>query len=120
MYNLLFCINSRYTELLKVCLSSVVLHSGFDSMSVSIIYSSLRDSEIAEIKKLENSRLKINFIRFDDSVLSSSPTTGRYPKEIYYRLFAPVLLDDELPIELVMVVFVDVLYLLFAIFRTST
>lgn len=73
MYNLLFCINSRYTEMLKVCLSSVVIHSGFDSMSVSIIYSSLRDSEIAEIKKLENSRLKINFIRFDDSVLSSSP-----------------------------------------------
>ena len=96
MYNLLFCINSRYTELLKVCLSSVVLHSGFDSMSVSIIYSSLRDSEIAEIKKLENNRLKINFIRFDDSVLSSSPTTGRYPKEIYYRLFAPVLLDDDI------------------------
>ena len=76
MYNLLFCINSRYTEMLKVCLSSVVIHSGLDSMSVIIIYSSLRDSEIAEIKKLENSRLKINFIRFDDSVLSSSPTTG--------------------------------------------
>lgn len=96
MYNLLFCINSRYTEMLKVCLSSVVIHSSFDSMSVSIIYSSLRDSEIAEIKKLENSRLKINFIRFDDSVLSSSPTTGRYPKEIYYRLFAPVLLNDDI------------------------
>ena len=96
MYNLLFCINSRYAELFKICLSSVAIHSGFDSMNASIIYSSLSDSEIAEIKKLENSRLKINFIRFDDSVLSSSPTTGRYPKEIYYRLFAPVLLPDDI------------------------
>lgn len=96
MYNLLFCINSKYMNLFKICLSSVVRHSGFDSISVNIIHSSLKASEVEEIKKLENSRLEINFIRFDDSLLSSSPTTGRYTKEIYYRLFAPVLLPDDI------------------------
>lgn len=96
MYNLLFCINSKYIQLFKICLSSIVRHSGFDSMNVNIIHSSLKDSEIEEIKRLENSRLEINFIRFDDLLLSSSPTTGRYPREIYYRLFAPVLLPDDI------------------------
>ena len=48
MYNLLFCINSKYIQLFKICLSSIVRHSGFDSMNVNIIHSSLKDSEIEE------------------------------------------------------------------------
>ena len=55
-------------------------------------YAGLRTTRFA----LEDDSLCISFIRFDAGLLDGSPTTSRYPVEIYFRLFAPVLLPDDI------------------------
>ena len=48
------------------------------------------------IRALEDGNTSISFIRFDASLLNGSPTTSRYPLEIYFRLFAPILLEKNI------------------------
>lgn len=94
-YNLLFCINHAYTDILLVSLFSLIQESGFDETDVYIISRDLNEEDRRKIRILEKTdKVRITFINFDAAMLKDAPVTQRYPAEIYFRLFACNLLPQ--------------------------
>lgn len=95
-YNLLFCINHAYTDILLVSLFSLIQESGFDETDVYIISRDLNEQDRRKIRILETEKIRITFIDFDAAMLEDAPVTQRYPAEIYFRLFACNLLPEDI------------------------
>ena len=95
-YNLLFCINHAYTDILLVSLFSLIQESGFDETDVYIISRDLNEEDRRKIRILETEKIRITFIDFDAAMLEDAPVTQRYPAEIYFRLFACNLLPEDI------------------------
>ncbi len=96
MADILYCINHSYTGLLMTNLYSLKRLSGLDRLDVHVIHRDLDETDMRRIRALENGNTSISFIRFDAGLLNGSPTTSRYPLEIYFRLFAPILLEKNI------------------------
>lgn len=95
-YNLLFCINHAYTDILLVSLYSIIQNSGFNETDVYIISRDLNEQDRRKIRILETEKIRITFIDFDTAMLEDAPVTQRYPAEIYFRLFACNLLPEDI------------------------
>lgn len=95
MRHLLYCINRSYVEQMMVSLSSVLRHGQLGPLDVHIINRDLTQEDKMRISLLSSSSCHISFIHFDEDRLQGSPTSSRYPLEIYFRLFSPILLPDE-------------------------
>lgn len=93
--NLLFCINQAYINLLLVCLRSILLNGGGAPYTVYILHSDLstRDTEKIEAALPQTA---FHFIKVDESIFEGFPEVKRYPRQIYYRLIAPLLLPQNL------------------------
>ena len=96
MADILYCINHSYTGLLMTNLYSLKRSSGLDRLDVHVIHRDLDETDMRRIRALEDGNTSISFIRFDAGLLKGSPTTSRYPLEIYFRLFAPILLEKNI------------------------
>ena len=95
MRHLLYCINRSYVEQMMVSLSSVLRHGQLGPLDVHIINRDLTQEDKMRISLLSSSSCHISFIHFDEDRLQGSPTSSRYPLEIYFRLFSPILLPNE-------------------------
>lgn len=96
MADILYCINHSYTGLLMTNMYSLKRSSGLDRLDVHVIHRDLDETDMRRIRALEDGNTSISFIRFDAGLLNGSPTTSRYPLEIYFRLFAPILLEKNI------------------------
>lgn len=96
MADILYCINHSYTGLLMTNLYSLKRSSGLDRLDVHVIHRDLDETDMRRIRALEDDSTSISFIRFDAGLLNGYPTTSRYPLEIYFRLFAPILLEKNI------------------------
>ena len=96
MADILYCINHSYTGLLMTNLYSLKRSSGLGRLDVHVIHRNLDETDMRRIRALEDGNTSISFIRFDAGLLKGSPTTSRYPLEIYFRLFAPILLEKNI------------------------
>ena len=96
MADILYCINHSYTGLLMTNLYSLKRSSGLGRLDVHVIHRDLDETDMRRIRALEDGNTSISFIRFDAGLLKGSPTTSRYPLEIYFRLFAPILLEKNI------------------------
>lgn len=94
--NLLFAINHNFTELLCGCLTSVLKNGDFDHYSVYILHSDLTAEDQNAIRQTAGGRVELHFLPIDERMFDGFPETNRYPKQIYYRLAAPLLLPEEL------------------------
>lgn len=94
--NLLFAINHNFTELLCGCLTSVLKNGDFDHYSVYILHSDLTAEDQNAIRQTAGCRVELHFLPIDERMFDGFPETNRYPKQIYYRLAAPLLLPEEL------------------------
>ena len=94
--NLLFAINHNFTELLCGCLTSVLKNGGSDRYEVYILHSDLTAADQNAIRQTAGSRAELHFLPIDEGIFDGFPETNRYPKQIYYRLAAPLLLPQEL------------------------
>ena len=94
--NLLFAINHNFTELLCGCLTSVLKNGGFDRYEVYILHSDLTAEDQNAIRLTAGGRAELHFLPIDEAMFDGFPETNRYPKQIYYRLAAPLLLPKEL------------------------
>lgn len=94
--NLLFAINHNFTELLCACLTSVLKNAGAEHYSVYILHSDLTQEDRELIRKAGGDLAALHFLTIDESIFDGFPETNRYPKQIYYRLAAPLLLPAEL------------------------
>lgn len=94
--NLLFAINHNFTQLLCGCLRSIVKNGGAAHYACYILHSDLTDEDRIYLQQHTGSQVTPHFIQVDESIFEGFPESNRYPKQIYYRLAAPLLLPKEL------------------------
>lgn len=94
--NLLFAINHNFTNLLRSCLCSVLKNAGAGHYSIYILHSDLTASDQRAIQEVAGDKAECFFVPIDKAMFDGFPETNRYPKQIYYRLAAPLLLPEEL------------------------
>ena len=94
--NLLFAINRNFTGLLCKCVRSVAKNGGADHYDAYVLHSDLEQADISQIRRETEECVTYHFIPVNESDFAGFPETGRYPKQIYYRLAAPLLLPREL------------------------
>lgn len=94
--NLLFAINRNFTDLLCRCLHSIAKNGGAESYHAYILHSDLQEEDICRIRDNAGNRIHCSFLEIDESIFDGFPESSRYPKQIYYRLAAPLLLPKEL------------------------
>lgn len=94
--NLLFAINRKFSDLLCNCIRSVVKNGGAKHYDAYILHSDLTDVDTALIRERTGERVTCHFLSVDESMFDGFPESSRYPKQIYYRLAAPLLLPEDL------------------------
>lgn len=99
--NLLITLDHNYIAPAKVMLFSLLLHNPNRAIDLYILHSSLTPEDIGQIQAVfdcfscEESRRVIP-ISIQDDMLAGAPVTDRYPREMYYRIFAARYLPEEL------------------------
>lgn len=94
--NLLFAINKKFVRLFLNCLKSIAKNGGADKYNVYILHSDLDKDDKAEIEGFCAERFNYHFVDINAEWFEGFPESERYPKQIYYRLAAPLLLPNEL------------------------
>lgn len=94
--NILVTVDENYIPCLNVMIASL-LHSNPDPFfEIYLLHSSLSEEQMVFTRKILGDRGCLHLIQVDDSTLEKAPTSSRYPKEIYYRIFAAKYLSDTL------------------------
>lgn len=93
--NLLMTLDDSYVHPCTVMMHSIQKSNPSAELNFYVIYQNLSD-ESKDILKQHVRNGTISFLKFPDTLLSQCPTSKRYPKEMYFRLFAPELLPDSL------------------------
>ena len=88
--NILLTLNRNYLKYAKTLIASIHDNHPNHDINFYIISSDLSSEDF---KGFPN-----NFVvfPFDDTLLEKAPTTSRYPKSIYYRIFASAVLDKSI------------------------
>lgn len=93
--NILVTLNSNYLDVLVVMLKSLAHSNKHKKFDVYVMNESLSIKDIEYLK--ENTMKNINIIdlKVNDKELEKAPVTKRYPKEMYYRIFAAYYLPKK-------------------------
>ncbi len=94
--NLLYCVDYHVLGNFLCSLRSIVLHGGDSHYDVYVLHSSFDKNTEAACNQDFKGVMTFHFIRVPDELFSDFPETDRYPKEIYYRLAASLLLPERL------------------------
>lgn len=94
--NLLFCVNQKMLWLMSTCLKSLLRSGGFEHYDAYVLHSDLEESTQWAMMRVFRGQVAFHFLGVPESLFADFPETGRYPKQIYYRLAAPLLLPAEL------------------------
>ena len=78
----------------EVMLSTLLRFNPDCDFDVYLLHTSIRKESLTSTEKLLESRSRLIPIEASDMPLSDAPTTSRYPKEIYYRIFAAKYLPE--------------------------
>lgn len=95
-YNVLFAVNRGFIPLLLTCIKSIAKNGGAEICRAYILHSDLEQAQQEEIQQNTGPAVQCRFIPVDPAMFAGFPETARYPKEIYYRMAAPLLLPREL------------------------
>jgi lipopolysaccharide biosynthesis glycosyltransferase len=94
--NILVTLDENYLPYLNVMLASL-LHSNRDCrFDIYLLHSSIPDSALTETRNILADDADLIPIKAKNIGLDDAPTTSRYPKEIYYRIFAAMYLPNTL------------------------
>ena len=94
--NLLFCLNRSCLSLLASCLRSVSRSGGYDQYDAYVLHADFEPSQMQALGRDFGPRIRFHFISIPQSLFDGFPETDRYPKQIYYRLIAPLMLPQDL------------------------
>ena len=87
--NLLVTLDANYIPVLRVMLYSLLKNNPGEHFCLYIAHSTLTEEHLASILRgLDSARLALVPVPVDDSALAGAPIEKRYPREMYYRLFA--------------------------------
>lgn len=94
--NLLFCVNQKMLGLMSACLKSLLRSGGYGYYDVFVLHSDLEESIQRAMELDFQERVTFHFLQVPEELFADFPETARYPRQIYYRLAAPLLLPREL------------------------
>lgn len=101
--NLLVTLDENYLTQLGVMLFSLIRSNPDCALNVYLLHSSIPENALLPTEKLLSGHGRLFPIQVRDLDLEQAPTTARYPKEIYYRIFAarylPATLDRVLYLD---------------------
>lgn len=98
--NILLTFNSGYLKQATVMLKSLLRSNPDDQFDVYVMNTGLIDEEFTrimnDINHLNQQRLRLMDVKVDVEALKDAPITKRYPKEMYFRIFAAHFLPHTL------------------------
>lgn len=94
--NVLFAVNQNFIPLLLTCMKSIEKNGGAERYNAYILHSDLEQVQQEEIRWKTGPTVQCRFIPVDPAMFEDFPETPRYPREIYYRMAAPLLLPQGL------------------------
>lgn len=94
--NVLFTIDKGYVCHMRVTLRSLVRSNGDKKFNVYVMSSDLVEQDIVALKQEFGDCVKFNIITMNDEEFAGFPTDKRYPVAVYYRIFAPILINDDI------------------------
>jgi lipopolysaccharide biosynthesis glycosyltransferase len=75
---------------------SILRNGGEEHYTAYVLHSDLDPNRMNAIQQELGERVSCQFITVDPSIFADFPESKRYPKQIYYRLAAPLLLPSHL------------------------
>ena len=94
--NLLVTLDSGYIKVLSVMLKSVLMSNEDTDFTVYMLNSTLTKEDFDEVKNyLKTDRMTLVDLKAPENFLEGAPISNRYPKEMYYRIFAARFLPKE-------------------------
>ncbi len=94
--NILVTADENYITYLNVMLSSLIFQNKACFFEVYLLCSHAKSMPVKETEKILADNGRLTLIDAGDIPLDAAPTTQRYPKEIYYRIFAAKYLPEEI------------------------
>lgn len=94
--NVLFTVDKGYLSHLTVTLRSLIKSNGDKFFNVYIMSADLSEDLLAPLKTEFGNRARFKIIEMNDGEFDGFPTVKRYPVAIYYRIFAPLLITDDI------------------------
>ena len=92
--NILVTLDENYIPQLNVMLSTLLRFNPGCDFDVYLLHTSIRKEALTSTENLLCGRGRLIPVDASDMPLSDAPTTSRYPKEIYYRIFAAKYLPE--------------------------
>ena len=93
----LVTLDALYLRPLCVMLRSLAARTPERDFRVFVLHSSLTPADLDTVRRaIEGCRMTLEEIRVSGGGLDGAPTTDRYPREMYYRIFAAQVLPPEL------------------------
>ena len=95
--NILVTLNSNYIDQLIVMGYSILKSNKDENIDLYIAHKGLTEEDFHKIETyLDKERCKVISVKVSDEMLENAPITKRYPKEMYYRIFAAQFLPKTL------------------------
>ena len=94
--NLLFCVNRKFLTLFVSCLTSIARSGGYGHYDAYVLHSDFDQPQIDALGRDFAGTVDFHFVRVPETLFDGFPETSRYPKQIYYRLAAHLLLPEDL------------------------
>lgn len=92
--DILVTLNAGYLKQLTVLMRSLAaVHT--EQITLHLAHSSLTDAQIAAVSEAVPG-IRIEPVRVEDAMPADVPVSGRYPREMYYRIFAARYLPQSL------------------------
>ena len=92
--NILVTLDANYIPYLNVMITSLLNHNRDCYFHVYLLHSSVGEEGVKGTRSILGTKGELIMINADNINLEGAPTTSRYPKEIYYRIFAAMYLPD--------------------------
>lgn len=94
--NLLFCIDRGFIPLLGTCVRSILKNGGCEHYEAYVLHSDLTQADQAAIRRFGGTGMHFTFLTVQEELFEGFPASERYPRQIYYRLIAPLLLPRDM------------------------
>ncbi len=93
--NILVNINKGYITHFLTMLNSLASNNLESEFDVYVLHSDLDDADKTHILSKVKPNINLIYILMDKSLFKGAPKVKRYPYEIYYRIFAPLMLPES-------------------------
>ena len=94
--DILFCVDRNFIPLLKDCVRSILKNGGCKGYDAYVLHSDLTEADMADLRDAGEERMRFTFLTVPEELFDGFPESDRYPRQIYYRLIAPMLLPGDM------------------------